>query len=147
MVFLVFWILLNLEKEEEMQAVLAVPWFSETQNLMTLLINLFLYNDSIDWFSFKKHKSSANVVYHAQYSNTPRNFLKIKHFIFMGSTVYQWCTTHKDNFLYLIKPQRFMKVTWHTAKYGDPYLEFMLCIYPSKVCARTHTHTEQWAAI
>ncbi len=31
-----------------------------------------------------------------------------------------------------------VKVTWHTAKYGDPYSEFVLCIYPSK---RTHTHT------
>ncbi len=31
----------------------------------------------------------------------------------------------------------FVKVTWHTAKYGEPYLEVVLCIYPSKV----HTHT------
>ncbi len=42
-----------------------------------------------------------------------------------------------------------MKVTLHTAKYGDQYLEFVLCIYSSKF---THTHTmnthpEQWAAI
>ncbi len=43
-------------------------------------------------------------------------------------------------------------VTWHTVKHGDPYSEFMLCIYPSK-CTHTavntykpwtHTHT-QWA--
>ncbi len=34
-------------------------------------------------------------------------------------------------------------VTWHTAKYGDPYLEFVLCIYPSKVhtYSNEHTHT------
>ncbi len=46
-------------------------------------------------------------------------------------------------------------MTWHTAKYGDPYLEFMLCIYPSKVHTHTHssehthtvnTHPEQLAA-
>ncbi len=30
-----------------------------------------------------------------------------------------------------------VKVTWHIAKYGDPYSEFVLCIYPSNV----HTHT------
>ncbi len=37
---------------------------------------------------------------------------------------------------------------WHTAKYGDPYSEFMLCIYPSK-CTHTavNTHPEQWAAV
>ncbi len=37
----------------------------------------------------------------------------------------------------------------HTAKYGDPYSEFVLYIYQSKV-QHTHpvnTHTEQWAAI
>ncbi len=40
------------------------------------------------------------------------------------------------------------------AKYGDPYSELMLCIYPSKYThtavnthTHTHTHTEQWAAI
>ncbi len=43
---------------------------------------------------------------------------------------------------------------WHTAKYGDPYSEFVLCIYPSKVHTHSseHTHTlwthpEQWAGI
>ncbi len=38
-----------------------------------------------------------------------------------------------------------MKVMWHTAKYGDPYSEFMLCIYPSKcthTAVNTHTHRE-----
>ncbi len=47
-----------------------------------------------------------------------------------------------------------VKVTWHTTKYGDPYSEFVLCIYPSKVHTHSseHTHTvnthpEQWAAI
>ncbi len=36
-----------------------------------------------------------------------------------------------------------MKVTWHTAKYGDPYSKFVLCIYPSKVHTHSseHTHT------
>ncbi len=29
-----------------------------------------------------------------------------------------------------------VKAMWHTAKYGDPYSEFVLCINPSKV----HTH-------
>jgi len=29
------------------------------------------------------------------------------------------------------------EVMWHTTKYGDPYSEFLLCIYPSKV----HTHS------
>ncbi len=47
-----------------------------------------------------------------------------------------------------------VKVMWHTTKYGDPYSEFVLCIYPSKVYThsseQTHTvntHPEQWAAI
>ncbi len=47
-----------------------------------------------------------------------------------------------------------VKVMYHTAKYGDPYLEFVLCIYPSKVHTHSseHTHTvnthlQQWAAI
>ncbi len=41
-----------------------------------------------------------------------------------------------------------MKVMWHTVKYGDPYSEFVLCIYPSK-CTHTevNTHPEQWATI
>ncbi len=33
---------------------------------------------------------------------------------------------------------------WHTAKYGDPFSEFVLCIYPSKcthTAVNTHTHT------
>ncbi len=37
-----------------------------------------------------------------------------------------------------------VKVTWHIAKYGDPYSEFVLCIYPSKCThssEHTHTHT------
>ncbi len=36
-----------------------------------------------------------------------------------------------------------VKVAWHTAKYGDPYSEFMVCIYPSKVHTHSseHTHT------
>ncbi len=33
-----------------------------------------------------------------------------------------------------------MKVTWQTAKYDDPYSEFVLCILPIQV----HTHTQQW---
>ncbi len=41
---------------------------------------------------------------------------------------------------------------WHTAKNGDPYSEFVLCIYPSNVHTHTavntvNTHPEQWAAI
>ncbi len=32
-----------------------------------------------------------------------------------------------------------VKVTWNTVKYGDPYSEFVLCIYPSKV----HTHSSE----
>ncbi len=47
----------------------------------------------------------------------------------------------------------FMKVTWHMTKYGDPYSEFVLCIYPIQ-SAHTHSsehthreHTVQWAAI
>ncbi len=33
---------------------------------------------------------------------------------------------------------------WHTTKYGDPYSEFVLCIYTSKcthTAVNTHTHT------
>ncbi len=30
-------------------------------------------------------------------------------------------------------------VTWHTTKYGDPYSEFVLCIYPI-----LSAHTQQW---
>ncbi len=35
-----------------------------------------------------------------------------------------------------------VKVTWHTTKYGDPYSEFVLCIYHPK-CTHTavNTHT------
>ncbi len=42
-----------------------------------------------------------------------------------------------------------LTVTRHTVKYGDPYSEFMLCIYPSKVHTHIseHTHRQQWAAI
>ncbi len=42
-----------------------------------------------------------------------------------------------------------VKVKWYTTKYGDPYSEFVLCIYPIQ-SAHTHTmntHPEQWAAI
>ncbi len=38
-----------------------------------------------------------------------------------------------------------MKVKWSVAKYGDPYSEFVLCIYPIQVQARAPP--EQWAAI
>ncbi len=46
-------------------------------------------------------------------------------------------------------------MTWHKAKYGDQYSEFVLCIYPIQSAHTqqwTHTHTvnthpEQWAAI
>ncbi len=46
--------------------------------------------------------------------------------------------TKRTNF-YEVK----VKVTWHTTKYGDPYLEFVLCIYPSNVHTHSseHTHT------
>ncbi len=33
----------------------------------------------------------------------------------------------------------FSDVMWHTAKYGDPFSEFVLCIYPPKV----HTHSSE----
>ncbi len=33
-----------------------------------------------------------------------------------------------------------VKWKWHTAKYGDPYSEFILYIYPSKC---THTHSSE----
>ncbi len=33
----------------------------------------------------------------------------------------------------------YEKWKWHTTKYGDPYLEFVLCMYPSKV----HTHSSE----
>ncbi len=47
------------------------------------------------------------------------------------------------------------EVKWHTTKYGDPYSEFVLCIWPIQSAHTqqwTHTHTvnthpEQWAAI
>ncbi len=52
-----------------------------------------------------------------------------------------------------IPPAAHLKWEWHTAKYGDPYSEFVLCIYQSK-CTHTavntqtvNTHPEQWAAI
>ncbi len=37
----------------------------------------------------------------------------------------------------------FSDVMWHTAKYGDPFSEFVLCIYPPKVHTHSseHTHT------
>ncbi len=35
-----------------------------------------------------------------------------------------------------------MKLKWHTAKYGDPYSEFVLCTHTA-----VNTHPEQWAAI
>ncbi len=33
---------------------------------------------------------------------------------------------------------------WHRTKYGDPYMEFVLCVNPFKV--HTHTHTAIYAA-
>ncbi len=33
----------------------------------------------------------------------------------------------------------FELVTWHTTKYGDPYSEFVLCIWPI-----LSAHTQQW---
>ncbi len=33
------------------------------------------------------------------------------------------------------------KVTWHTTKYGDPYSEFVLCIYPILSAHTPWTHT------
>ncbi len=43
----------------------------------------------------------------------------------------------------------WLKVTWHTAKYGDPYSEFVLCIYGhlthpkcTHTAMNTHTHHE-----
>ncbi len=32
-------------------------------------------------------------------------------------------------------------VTWHTAKYGDPYLELLLCILPIRVHTHSNEHT------
>ncbi len=42
--------------------------------------------------------------------------------------------------LYHAKSKPNVKVTWHAAKYGDLYSEFMLCIYPSK-CTHTAVNT------
>ncbi len=44
--------------------------------------------------------------------------------------------------------QEHAKVTWHVAKYGDPYSELVLGIYPilsahTQQLTHTHTHTEQ----
>ncbi len=38
---------------------------------------------------------------------------------------------------------------WSVAKYGDPYSEFVLCIYPIQVHTHSSEHAlpEQWAAI
>ncbi len=36
-------------------------------------------------------------------------------------------------------PLKWKKVTWHVAKYGDPYSEFVLCIQPIQIA-----HTQQW---
>ncbi len=35
--------------------------------------------------------------------------------------------------------QSKVKVKWHTSKYGDPYSELVLCIYPI-----LNAHTQQW---
>ncbi len=49
---------------------------------------------------------------------------------------------HQDSFenhfrdMFLKKSE---KLTWHTAKYGDPYSEFVLCILPIQ-----SAHTQQW---
>ncbi len=42
-----------------------------------------------------------------------------------------------------------VKVTWHVAKYGYPYSEFVLCFLTHPKCTHTvNTHpAEQWAAI
>ncbi len=37
-----------------------------------------------------------------------------------------------------------VKVTWHTAKYGNPYSELVLCIYPFKVHTHSSEHTHTW---
>ncbi len=41
-------------------------------------------------------------------------------------------------------PTEKVKVTWHTAKYGNPYSELVLCIYPSKVHTHSSEHTHTW---
>ncbi len=52
-----------------------------------------------------------------------------------------WLITYalSENYNQKIK-SHLVKVKWHTTKYGDPYSEFVLCIYPIQV----HTHTQQW---
>ncbi len=55
---------------------------------------------------------------------------------------------------FIIETKVKVKVTGHTAKYGDPYSEFVLCILPIQVHTYSSEHTqtmntqpEQWAAI
>ncbi len=38
-----------------------------------------------------------------------------------------------------------VKVTWHTAKYGDPYSEFVLWIQSAHTAV--NTHPDQWTAV
>lgn len=62
MVFLVFWILLNLEKEEEAQTVLAASWFSETFRIQKgLKTGPFFYTMTV--CLYKGQKGSANKPY------------------------------------------------------------------------------------
>ncbi len=48
-----------------------------------------------------------------------------------------WIIEQWKSFLTLL-----VKVMWHTAKYGDPYSKFVLCIYPSK-CTHTAVNTHK----
>ncbi len=57
----------------------------------------------------------------------------------------------ENNNITTMKVNTMKWVKWHTAKYGDLYSEFVLCIYPSKVhthsSEHTHTHTHTPTAL
>ncbi len=59
-----------------------------------------------------------------------------------GSTSYQ-CTVYIyiwQGLLVILHFFVYLKVTWHTAKYGDTFSELVLCIYPIQ---SAHTHSSE----
>ncbi len=79
-----------------------------------------------------------NVIFSSvQWKSTVTNCLVTKIFqnVVLCQNFHFWLFTTKAALLLSHK----VKVTWHTAKYRDPYSEFVLCIWPIQ-----SAHTQQW---
>ncbi len=93
------------------------------------------------------------MVYHAQYSNTPRNFLKINFFFSFSVQQFISGALPTKRILYTLLS---LKGSWKYESdmtYGQIWWPILgihalhLPIQSVRVHTHTHTHTEQWAAI